>query len=37
MTKTPPSKAQAIADVLGEEGLPQSLTTTDLEYLFSED
>jgi superfamily II DNA or RNA helicase len=31
------SKAQTIADVLGEEGFARSLTTTDLEYLFSED
>jgi hypothetical protein len=30
-------KAQAIADVLGEEGFARSLTQTDLEYLFSED
>jgi SNF2 family DNA or RNA helicase len=31
------SKAQTIADVLGEEGFARSLTSTDLEYLFSED
>jgi hypothetical protein len=31
------SKAQTIADVLGEEGFARSLTKTDLEYLFSED
>jgi len=31
------SKAQTIADVLGEEGFARSLTATDLEYLFSED
>jgi SNF2 family DNA or RNA helicase len=31
------SKAQTIADVLGEEGFARSLTTTDLEYLFAED
>ena len=31
------SKAQTIADVLGEEGFARSLTTNDLEYLFSED
>jgi SNF2 family DNA or RNA helicase len=30
-------KAQAIADVLGEEGFARSLTQADLEYLFSED
>jgi len=30
-------KAQAIADVLGEEGFAKSLSHTDLEYLFSED
>lgn len=30
-------KAQAIADVLGEEGFARSLTQTDLEYLFAED
>jgi superfamily II DNA or RNA helicase len=30
-------KAQAIADVLGEEGFAKSLSQTDLEYLFSED
>jgi len=30
-------KAQAIADVLGEEGFARSLTQTDLEFLFSED
>lgn len=29
-------KAQTIADVLGEEGFARSLTSTDLEYLFSE-
>ena len=29
-------KAQAIADVLGEEGFARSLSETDLEYLFSE-
>jgi SNF2 family DNA or RNA helicase len=31
------SKAQTIADVLGEEGFARSLTSVDLEYLFSED
>ena len=31
------TKAQTIADVLGEEGFARSLTKTDLEYLFSED
>jgi hypothetical protein len=31
------SKAQTIADVLGEEGFARSLTATDLNYLFSED
>jgi superfamily II DNA or RNA helicase len=31
------SKAQTIADVLGEEGFARSLTTTDLEYLFAEE
>ena len=31
------SKAQTIADVLGEEGFARSLTAMDLEYLFSED
>ncbi|HVU08332.1 MAG TPA: DEAD/DEAH box helicase [Verrucomicrobiae bacterium] len=31
------SKAQTIADVLGEEGFARSLTSTDLEYLFAED
>jgi hypothetical protein len=31
------SKAQTIADVLGEEGFARSLSSTDLEYLFSED
>ena len=31
------SKAQTIADVLGEEGFARSLTKTDLEYLFAED
>ncbi|HAO80500.1 MAG TPA: serine/threonine protein phosphatase [Verrucomicrobia subdivision 3 bacterium] len=31
------SKAQTIADVLGEEGFARSLTAVDLEYLFSED
>ncbi len=31
------SKAQTIADVLGEEGFARSLTTMDLEYLFAED
>ena len=30
-------KAQAIADVLGEEGFARSLSQSDLEYLFSED
>jgi SNF2 family DNA or RNA helicase len=30
------SKAQTIADVLGEEGFARSLTTMDLEYLFAE-
>jgi hypothetical protein len=29
-------KAQAIADVLGEEGFAKSLSQADLEYLFSE-
>jgi hypothetical protein len=33
----PAVEAQAIADVLGEEGFARSLTTTDLEYLFAED
>jgi hypothetical protein len=31
------SKAQTIADVLGEEGFARSLTKTDLDYLFAED
>ncbi|MDB6016911.1 MAG: helicase c-terminal [Pedosphaera sp.] len=31
------SKAQTIADVLGEEGFARSLSKTDLEYLFSEE
>jgi len=31
------SKAQTIADVLGEEGFARSLTATDLEYLFAEE
>ena len=31
------SKAQTIADVLGEEGFARSLTKADLEYLFAED
>jgi SNF2 family DNA or RNA helicase len=31
------SKAQTIADVLGEAGFARSLTAMDLEYLFSED
>lgn len=31
------SKAQTIADVLGEEGFARSLSKADLEYLFSED
>jgi SNF2 family DNA or RNA helicase len=31
------SKAQPIADVLGEEGFARSLSKADLEYLFSED
>ncbi len=31
------SKAQTIADVLGEEGFARSLTAHDLEYLFAED
>jgi len=31
------SKAQTIADVLGEEGFARSLTTMDLEYLFADD
>ena len=31
------SKAQTIADVLGEEGFARSLTQADLEYLFAED
>lgn len=30
-------KAQTIADVLGEEGFARSLSTNDLEYLFSEE
>jgi len=30
------SKAQTIADVLGEEGFARSLSRTDLEYLFEE-
>lgn len=30
------SKAQTIADVLGEEGFARSLTQADLEYLFAE-
>ena len=30
-------KAQAIADVLGEEGFAKSLSQSDLDYLFSED
>ncbi len=30
-------KAQAISDVLGEEGFARNLTGSDLEYLFSED
>lgn len=30
-------KSQTIADVLGEEGFARSLSSTDLEYLFSED
>lgn len=30
------SKAQTIADVLGEEGFARSLSKTDLEYLFAE-
>jgi superfamily II DNA or RNA helicase len=30
-------KSQTIADVLGEEGFAQSLSQTDLDYLFSED
>jgi superfamily II DNA or RNA helicase len=30
-------KAQAIADVLGEEGFAKSLSQADLEYLFSEE
>ncbi|HEY5298126.1 MAG TPA: DEAD/DEAH box helicase [Verrucomicrobiae bacterium] len=30
------SKAQTIADVLGEEGFARSLTAVDLEYLFAE-
>ena len=30
-------KAQAISDVLGEEGFAKSLSQTDLEYLFSEE
>ncbi len=37
MTEMSQSKAQTSADVLGEEGFARSLTTTDLEYLFSED
>ena len=31
------SKAQAISDVLGEEGFARSLSKADLEYLFSEE
>ncbi len=31
------SKAQAIADVLGEEGFARSLSQADLDYLFAED
>ena len=31
------SKAQTIADVLGEEGFARSLSKTDLEYLFAEE
>ena len=31
------SKAQTIADVLGEEGFARSLSKADLEYLFSEE
>jgi len=31
------SKAQTIADVLGEEGFARSLSKTDLEYLFATD
>ncbi len=31
------TKAQTIADVLGEEGFARSLTKNDLEYLFAED
>jgi superfamily II DNA or RNA helicase len=31
------SKAQTIADVLGEEGFARSLSRADLEYLFAED
>ncbi|TAL04454.1 MAG: DEAD/DEAH box helicase, partial [Verrucomicrobia bacterium] len=31
------SKAQTIADVLGEEGFARSLTKNELEYLFAED
>jgi SNF2 family DNA or RNA helicase len=30
-------KAQTISDVLGEEGFARSLSSTDLDYLFSED
>ena len=30
-------KAQTISDVLGEEGFARNLTSTDLEYLFSEE
>jgi SNF2 family DNA or RNA helicase len=30
-------KAQTIADVLGEQGFASNLTSTDLEYLFSEE
>ena len=30
-------KAQTITDVLGEEGFARSLSSTDLDYLFSED
>ena len=31
------SKAQTIADVLGEEGFARSLSKADLDYLFAED
>jgi hypothetical protein len=31
------SKAQTIADVLGEEGFAHSLSKADLKYLFADD